>query len=80
MLGVTPLQLFVGRCMRWPCKRVFGGEWCGAGGLAWPAEWWEEWLLWVAEGALELVGRPMDWLGVAAGAAMPVRISHNDLL
>ena len=59
---------------------MFGGEWCGAGGLAWPAEWWEEWFLWVAEGALELVGRPMDWLGVAVGAAMPVRIAHNDLL
>ena len=66
--------------MRWPHKRVFGWEWCGAGGLAWPAEWWEEWLLWVSEGALELVGRPMDWLGVIVGAAMPVRIAHNDLL
>ena len=66
--------------MRLPCKWVVGGDWCGAGGLAWRAEWWEECLLWVSEGTLELIGRPADRLGVAVGAAMPIRIACSNLL
>ena len=78
--GVTPLQLVLVQCMRLPHRWLVGRDCCGARGLAWPAEWWEEWLLWLAEGTLELIGGLVDALGVAVGAAMPVRIACSNLL
>ena len=59
---------------------MVGGDWCGAGGLAWLAEQQGEWLLGVAEGTLGLIGKLADKLYVTVGAAISIVIACSNLL
>ena len=59
---------------------MVGRDWCGAGGLARPAERQGEWLLGAAEGTLGLIGGPAGELCVAVGEAIAIRIAYSNTL